>query len=182
MREIRTELSDGTIIIRAYEPGIEQAVFEAARESIREISPSMQTWRDGASYKTAVRHVAETIQAWQDGRWYDFAINRLGSPAFLGRVGLNWIRADGTANVGYWVRTSQTGQGVATAAVRLVARFGFEDLGLHRLELLIATDNLASRRVAEKVGARFEGVLPAGPHRDGNLHNQSYCFSLTPAS
>jgi len=49
--------------------------------------------------------------------------------------------------------------------VRLIARFGFEDLGLLRLlELLIAADNLASRRVAEKVGATFEGVVPAGPH------------------
>ncbi len=62
-------------------------------------------------------------------------------------------------------RTGQTGQGIATAAVRLIARFGFEDLGLLRLlELLIAADNLASRRVAEKVGATFEGVVPAGPH------------------
>jgi hypothetical protein len=44
-----------------------------------------------------------------------------------------------------------------------------------------ATNNLASRRVAEKVGATFEGVLPAGSHHEGNLQHQSYCFSLTPA-
>jgi RimJ/RimL family protein N-acetyltransferase len=97
-------------------------------------------------------------------------------------VGLDQITVDGTADIGYWVRTSQTGLGLATAAVRLVARFGFEDLGLRRLEMLIATDNLASRRVAEKVGATFEGVLPAGSHREGNLQHPSYCFSLTPAS
>jgi ribosomal-protein-serine acetyltransferase len=76
------------------------------------------------------------------------------------------------------VRTRQTGQGIATAAVRLIARFGFEDLGLRRLELLVAVDNMASRRVAEKVGATFEGVLPAGPHDHGELENASYSFSL----
>jgi len=102
----------------------------------------------------------------------------MGSAAFLARVGLDWISASGTANVGYWVRTGQTGQGIATAAVRRVARFGFEDLGLRRLELLVAVDNLASRRVAEKVGATFEGILPAGPHGQGELENTSYCFSL----
>jgi len=80
------------------------------------------------------------------------------------------------------VRTSQTGQGIATAAVRLVAQCAFEDLGLRRLELLIAVDNLASRRVAEKVGATFEGALPAGPHGRGELQQQSYCFSLTRGS
>ena len=47
-----------------------------------------------------------------------------------------------------------------------------------RLELLVAVENLASRRVAEKVGATFEGVLPAGPRGQGELHNDTYCFSL----
>jgi hypothetical protein len=78
---MRTELSDGTINIRAYQPGIELAVFEAAAES--------------------ARHVAESMQAWQAGTWYDFAITRVGSPAFLGRVGLDRIRGGGAANVGY---------------------------------------------------------------------------------
>jgi RimJ/RimL family protein N-acetyltransferase len=176
---MRTELSDGTITIRAYAPGIELAVFEAAAESVREIGPSMRTWRDGATYEKAARHVAESIRAWQAGAWYDFAITRVGSPAFLGRVGLDRIRSDGTANVGYWVRTSQTGQGIATAAVRLLAQFAFEDLGLRRLELLIAVENLASRRVAEKVGATLEGVLPAGSHGHRELQHRSYCFALT---
>ena len=154
------------------------AVLEAARESVREVGPWMRTWREGATYAIAARHVAESIHAWHTGNWYDFAITRTDSAAFLGRVGLDQIRARGTANVGYWVRTGQTGLGIATAAVRLIARFGFEDLGLRRLELLVAVDNVASRRVAEKVGATFEGVLPAGPHDHGELENASYSFSL----
>jgi ribosomal-protein-serine acetyltransferase len=178
MLRMRTELSDGTITIRAYAPGIELAVFEAAQESVREVGPWMRTWRDGATVETAARHVGESIQAWQTGSWYDFAITRVASPAFLGRVGLDQISGSGTANVGYWVRTGQTGQGIATAAVRLVARFGFEDLGLLRLELVIAVENPASRRVAEKVGATLEGVVPAGPHGLGELQSDSYCFAL----
>ena len=178
MRKMRIELSDGTITIRAYELGIERAVFEAAAESVPEIGPSMRTWSDGATLDRAARHVAESIQAWHAGSWYDFAITRAGSPAFLGRVGLDRIY-EGTANVGYWVRTSQTRLGIATAAVRLVAQFAFEDLALHRLELLVAVDNPASRRVAQKVGATFEGVFPAGPHRGGELQHQSYCYTLT---
>jgi RimJ/RimL family protein N-acetyltransferase len=176
---MRTELSDGTIRIRAYEPGIELAVLEAAQESIREVGPSMGTWQEGATFERAARHVAASIQAWHAGTWYDFAISRVGSPAFLGRVGLDRITTSGTANVGYRVRTGHTGQGIATVAVWLIAQFAFEDLGLQRLELLIALDNPASRRVAEKVGATLEGVLPAGPHGDGELQHDSYCFALT---
>ena len=62
-------------------------------------------------------------------------------------------------NLGYWVRTSAAGRGAATRATRLAARFGFEQLGLHRIEIVAAIDNIGSQRVAEKAGAVREGVL-----------------------
>ena len=176
---MRTELTDGTIAIEAYQPGIELAVLEAARESVREIGATMRTWRHGATFGKAARHVAESIRAWHTGEWFDFAIIRIGSPDFLGRVGLDQIH-ESTANVGYWVRTSQTSQGIATEAVQLVARFAFEDLRLQRLELRIAADNLASRRVAEKVGARLVDVVDPTPDVDDALNGQrTLCFTLT---
>ena len=63
------------------------------------------------------------------------------------------------ANLGYWVRTNSVGRGVATSATRLAARFGFEELGLHRIEIVAAVENIASQRVAEKAGALREGLL-----------------------
>ncbi len=59
MPSVRTELGDGTTIIRAYEAGIELAVFEAACESVQEIGPAMRAWREGATYEKATRHVSE---------------------------------------------------------------------------------------------------------------------------
>jgi RimJ/RimL family protein N-acetyltransferase len=179
MANLRTELSDGGITIRAYAPGIEGDLFAAARESLRQIGPWMGTWQFGATLELAGRHVAESIDAWQTGAWYDFIIGRPQAEVVLGRVGLDAIRDGETANVGYWVRSSQTGQGIATSAVRLVAQFGFQDLGLHRLELLIAVDNHASRRVAEKLGAGYEGIWPAGQSDYGDLAMDSHCYVLT---
>jgi RimJ/RimL family protein N-acetyltransferase len=63
------------------------------------------------------------------------------------------------ANLGYWVRTSAAGRGVATNATRAAARFGFEQLGLRRIEIVAAVDNIPSQRVAEKAGAVREGIL-----------------------
>jgi RimJ/RimL family protein N-acetyltransferase len=77
----------------------------------------------------------------------------------LGGVGLNQRnRLHRSANMGYWVRQSCQGQGVAAAAGRLVAGFGFQWLGLVRIEIVILPDNRPSLRTAEKIGARFEGV------------------------
>jgi ribosomal-protein-serine acetyltransferase len=57
------------------------------------------------------------------------------------------------------VRSRWAGRGIATASARLVAGFGFEHLGLNRVEIVAAQENVASIRVAEKAGARKEGRL-----------------------
>jgi RimJ/RimL family protein N-acetyltransferase len=62
-------------------------------------------------------------------------------------------------NLGYWVRTSCHGQGIAGRAAKLTARFAFEHLGLIRVEIVIGVGNRASLRVAEKIGAHDEGIL-----------------------
>src|SRR5215207_5256411 len=63
------------------------------------------------------------------------------------------------ANIAYWVRASRRRCGVATEALRQVARFGTEAIALPRVEVLAAVENIASQRVAERAGARREGIL-----------------------
>jgi RimJ/RimL family protein N-acetyltransferase len=96
----------------------------------------------------------------QSDEWYSFGIFDRNSGRFLGGVGLNFInRVHQFGNLGYWVRTTAAGKGVASKASRLVARFGFEELGLHRIEILAAVSNIASQRVAKNIGAVREGIL-----------------------
>jgi ribosomal-protein-serine acetyltransferase len=57
------------------------------------------------------------------------------------------------------VRTSATGRGVASEAVRQVADFAFRNTELVRLEIVCAVGNRRSQRVAERAGAVREGVL-----------------------
>jgi RimJ/RimL family protein N-acetyltransferase len=75
------------------------------------------------------------------------------------------------------VRTSATGHGIASAAVRLVARFGFLEQGFSRLEILAALGNVASQRVADRAGARREGVLRKRLHIHGQVLD-AVLFSL----
>lgn len=77
-----------------------------------------------------------------------------------GSVGLR-LGHQRTSSVGYWVAASARGQGVASTAARLLTDFGFETLGLRRVELTAAVTNTASRRVAEKAGFELEGVRRA---------------------
>ncbi|MBT8212140.1 MAG: GNAT family N-acetyltransferase, partial [Acidimicrobiia bacterium] len=79
---------------------------------------------------------------------------------YLGSVGLSDINlGHGTAALGYWVRASEVGRGLASTAAAAVVDAGFEHLELVRIEVMTAVENMASRRVAEKLGAVLEGAL-----------------------
>ena len=79
---------------------------------------------------------------------------------FCGEVNLGSIQRGAFQNayVGYWMDQAMAGQGFTPEAVVVVARFGFEDLALHRLQVSIIPRNEASRRVADKLALRNEGV------------------------
>ena len=98
--------------------------------------------------------------AWDKADSYNFAIVELGRGQLAGSIWLSHVnRKHKFANLGYWVRTSCAGGGLATAAGRLIAQFGFGELGLNRLEIMVVVGNRASERVAEKLGAHREGIL-----------------------
>jgi RimJ/RimL family protein N-acetyltransferase len=77
----------------------------------------------------------------------------------LGGVGLKLHPGHSTAEVGYWVAAHARRRGIATRAVRLMARWSFVDLEIQRLELLTNVGNEASEGVARKCGFRREGVM-----------------------
>jgi ribosomal-protein-alanine N-acetyltransferase len=60
--------------------------------------------------------------------------------------------------VGYWIDEEHAGNGYTPEALVLVARFAFEDLRLHRIQIAIIPRNAASRRVVDKLAIREEGV------------------------
>ena len=70
---------------------------------------------------------------------------------------LAWEHARG--EVGYWLAREARGHGHTTRAVGLICRWGFETLRLERIDLLAATGNPASQRVAERAGFTREAVL-----------------------
>jgi RimJ/RimL family protein N-acetyltransferase len=59
------------------------------------------------------------------------------------------------------------GHGYGTDAVRLLLRFAFDDLNLHRVSLQVFKTNAAARRVYEKCGFRVEGELRQAAFIDG---------------
>ncbi|MEU7058873.1 GNAT family protein [Streptomyces sp. NPDC046197] len=145
--------------------------------------PEFQRWNtpivpitDRAGARDSLR--TRAIRA-AEGATAAFRITDPQSGTPLGHIGFNDIRqAQRIAVIGYWVLPEARGQGVATRALRLAARWGFDELGMHRLELDHAVGHEVSCRVAQKCGFLAEGILrgsifEAGRRdafRDAHLH------------
>jgi len=75
--------------------------------------------------------------------------------------------------IGYWIRSSYTGQGFATETANALTRYAFQELQIARLEINSDEKNSASRKVIEKLNYNFEGVIK---------HNRFYPKTNPPGS
>ena len=152
------ELIDDDVVLRPfrYEDSIQ--LYQAVHESLKELNPWMSWANEAYTAATAREYIMITQARWEERTLFAFAITR--SDEVLGGCTLSSIHSVYQyCNLGYWVRRSRHGQGIAGRAARLAARFAFEKVGLVRVEIVIAVGNQASMRVAQKIGAHYEGVL-----------------------
>ncbi|MGD0440349.1 MAG: GNAT family protein [Acidimicrobiales bacterium] len=94
----------------------------------------------------------------QLGTGYGFGIFAMGR--FVGEVNISSVTRGAFQNayVGYWVDQAQAGRGYVPESCVLLFRFAFEEIGLHRLQISIIPRNRPSRRVAQKLWLRGEGI------------------------
>jgi RimJ/RimL family protein N-acetyltransferase len=98
----------------------------------------------------------------------------------IGGIGLGLNSYGYRGSIGSWIARSARGRGICTRALRLLARHALEELQLQSVQLVTDPENVASQRVAEKVGFQREGVLRAHlRHPDGRIRD-SVMFSLLP--
>lgn len=169
----------GDIVVRPFAAGDAPALLAAVRGSIASLSYWFPWCHAGYCLADAEARVSHCIDAWEAGTGFSFGIFSTSDEELLGCTGLTGVdRIRQSANLGYWVGEPYRGLGVATSAAALAASIGWEDLGLVRLEIVALPQNLASLRVAEKLGARREaqvrdGLVFQGRPAAGIVHSLS---------
>jgi len=113
------------------------------------------------------------------GMFYDWAVVYEPDCKMVGTCGFtSFDCAADSAEVGYVLNPEYWGKGIATEALTRVLRFGFEELGLHRIEGRFIEENERSRHVMEKVGMIFEGIHRESMLIKGNYVNIGVCAIL----
>jgi RimJ/RimL family protein N-acetyltransferase len=149
-------LSDGVVSLRHWRRDDAPALVAACQD------PEIPRWTSVPVPYTAEdarAYLAALPPAMVDGARCSFALVADGDEP-VGNIGfprLSW--PDERAEVGYWLAAPARGRGLVTRAVRLITEWGLREVGFHRIELLAATENPASLRVAERAGFTREGLL-----------------------
>ena len=143
------KLSDEVVTLRPWTEADAPAVVECV-----DGDPEISSWLDLIPQPYGLEDALAYVRGGVDDT---FAVTEDGR--VVGSVGVRWNEQRDVGEVGYWLRADARGRGTATRALVLVSAWALGLDGVGRLQLRAATDNDASRRVAEKAGYRFEGIL-----------------------
>ncbi len=167
------------LLLRPLGPDDVADLTSAAVDSLPELLPWMGWAHPDYGVDDAEGWVAFAREMWGIGREFCFGVflvDGAGSPTYLGNCGLDRVEwSVRCANLGYWIRTSHTGQGYAAEAARAVAIWAFKTHKLHRVEVVVQVGNHRSDRTALRIGARDEGigrnrVVVRGEARDARVY------------
>lgn len=189
MKPILIDLPDAIhserLIIRAPRPGDGLRVFEAIVESLAALRafPASLPWAlDEPSVDASEEFCRTGSSNFAARRDFPLLFLLRDSDTLIGSGGLHNPRwSAGTFEIGWWGRTSFTGRGLISEAVRAVSDFAFASLSAHRVEALTDDLNERSWRLCERTGMDLEGVLRnerIAP--DGTLRNTRMYSRVSP--
>ena len=165
------ELSDEGILLRPWREEDARVVHAACQD------PAIQHWLPNLPRPYTHDDARTFVTSGLGLGPYQFAVVDEGH--VVGSIGLQ-LGSSQTGHIGYWCAADARGRGTTTRALRRLCRYALDELGLERLDLLTDVDNLASRRVAEKVGFRCEGVMRSHLRHPDGRRRDSAMFSLLP--
>ena len=177
LERLDAPLTDGQIVLRDWRASDADALIEPLND------PDIARWTRVPSPYTradAEEFLALRAARADRGEALTLAIASAASDEPLGSIALKVTSPEnGRGEIGYLVFPAARGGGVGARAVRLLARHGLERAGLRRIEILTATTNVASQRVAERAGFTREGLLRSYTANKGH-RDDMVMWSLLP--
>ena len=140
-------------------PFLPDDAFEVERlAGMREIADTTLTSPHPYPHGVAAEWILTHTPAWENGGAATFAVVENETGRFIGVASLMINREHRRAELGYWIALDRWSRGYATESNQRLVDFGFEVLGLHRIEARHFLRNPASGKVMLKLGMQPEGV------------------------
>lgn len=159
-RRLPTYLETPNLRLERAQKIFADSMWSAIKSSLEELKPWLP-WTVNASLEETSSFLEGSSKRWDAGTGWCFIILRGDDVAGVIELS-SYDPMLASAEVGYWIRSDLSGKGFMTEAGRALLDFGWDRVGLYRISLLAAVGNLASNRVAQKLGFRLEGTVRGG--------------------
>lgn len=170
------QLRSTRLLLREMTPSDAADMFDYARSPL---VTRYLSWFPHHDISGTKAFLATVKKQYRRGQLFDWAIVELASGKMIGTCGfVSFNLKQNSAEIGYALHPAYWGNGIMPEAVNTVLRFGFSQLGLHRIEAKYMVENAQSRRVMEKVGMQFEGIARGSLLRDGQYCDMGICSIL----
>lgn len=151
-------------------------MFEYA--SVPEVAEHV-VWEHHRNISDSMHYLRIVTQQYEDGQPAPWAIVHKELGKMIGTIGYHrWSVNDKHAEVGYALSKTYWNNGYVTEVFKEVIRFGFEKMGLNRVEATCKLLNTASEKVMIKCGLKFEGILRQRLFAKSEFHDLKI-FSIT---
>jgi RimJ/RimL family protein N-acetyltransferase len=152
------------LVLRRHRVSDAAAIAQAVKDSLADLQPWMP-WADERSASTEFQRIRlrQEKPFWDNGSVYTYLITREADGRLLGIVGLHRRVGAGALEVGYWLRTGETGSGVMTSAVKAVTGAALALPGIHKVELHCDEANRRSAGVARRAGYTLTTIRAKEP-------------------
>ena len=159
---------DESLELALVEPGFADRYFQLV-EAEREYLGRWLVWPHNAhSSEYFLNFIVHSLQGYSEGKSLTCAIVYRGQ--LVGNASLNTIdRLLGKTDIGYWLSEQFQGKGIVTRAVSELLQIAFNELKLEKVEIAAAVENLASRKVAERLGFSLEGIIRRAENINGRV-------------
>ena len=136
-------------------------IVDAIEGSLGELKRFMPWAHAPQTLESQMERIAQFLSPTASGADFGFGLFDARNGHYLASLGLHGrLRLNPNAlEIGYWVRSSEAGRGLATLGSRALIVYAFEGLGSDRVQISHNPENVASQRVVEKCGFRFEGLV-----------------------
>lgn len=136
-------------------------------------------WDEHPNEKYTRRYLEFLQTQYRKGLFYDWGVIHRGDGRMIGTCGFTSVDiVNMRAEVGYVINPDYRGNGFAGEALDAVLDFGFNVIGFHRIEAHYIVGNDDSRRVMEKCGMTFEGIMRDYMEIKGRYRDIGICSVL----
>lgn len=162
-----------SIALRQLHPDDAGKLFTLVDSNRTHLSAWLPWVEDSTSAQDTREFIESTLHKRQTGAAYEYGIFLDGQ--LVGHASLMHVNDGSELEIGYWIAEQTSGRGVTTAAAKALTDFGFGELGLDKIVIKAEPANVASNKIAEKLGYTLERT-----ERSKRVDRQVNVWSATP--